>query len=187
MSFQEMCKYPLHTACRKLLRRWAISEDGVAAVEAAMIFPILLVMLLGVFDMGNAILANQKAIRSSQVVADLVTRARSVNSTDIDEAVEAGRLAFEPLDSSSYGVDIISMRFDASATPQIVWRETQGMSPVANPQAHVGSLAEPGGGVVMVAVEYQFIPVFVSVLSDRMHMQEIAFARGRKSAVVNRN
>ncbi|MEZ5919361.1 MAG: hypothetical protein R3D66_05490 [Alphaproteobacteria bacterium] len=46
---------------------------------------------------GNAILANQKAIRSSQVVADLITRARSVNSTDIDEAVEAGRLAFEPL------------------------------------------------------------------------------------------
>ena len=44
-------------------------EDGMAAVEAAYIFPILLTMMLGVFDLGNGIIANQKTIRASQVTA----------------------------------------------------------------------------------------------------------------------
>lgn len=167
--------------------RWIESEEAVAAVEAALIFPILLTMLLGVFDMGNAILANQKTIRSSQIVADLITRDRTVNTAEIDEAIESGRLAFETMSSNSYGVDIVSIRFDDTATPQIIWRETRDMTPVADVEARVAGLAEAGNGVVMVAVEYEFDPVFVGIITDTMQMQEIAFARGRKSAVVNRN
>ena len=161
-------------------------RDAVAAVESALIFPVLLTLLLGVFDMGNAILANQKAIRASQVVADLVTREREVSDADIDEAVEAGQLAFEPLESGSYGVDIVSIRFDDDANPEIVWRETQNMSAVASVLTDVASLAEAGGGVVVVNVEYLFEPIFAGFVVNLVPMQETAFARGRKSAVVNK-
>ena len=52
-------------------------DDGLAAIEAALVFPLLLTMLMGTFDLGNAILANTKVVRASQVVADLVTRKRT--------------------------------------------------------------------------------------------------------------
>lgn len=178
----------------KFLRRlqqftkdWRSGEDGLAAVEAALIFPILLVLLLGVFDMGNGILANQKAIRASQVVADLITRTRSVSEADINEAIEAGQLAFETLISDTYGVDIISIRFDDDANPEIAWRETRGMAPAADVLSRVESLAEPNNGVVMVVVRYMFEPLFSGFVINEIPMQEVAFARGRKSSVVNRD
>ena len=166
---------------------WGGAEDGVAAMEAAFVFPLLLILFLGVFDMGNGILANQKAIRASQVTADLIARSRTVDAAMIDDAVEAGRLSFQPMDTSTFGVDIVSVRFDDDANPVIVWRETRNMTPVSDVLSDVVPLAEAGSGVLVVAVEYQFEPLFGNFVIDAIPMQEIAFARGRRSPVVWRN
>ena len=169
--------------CSKIKFWWG-DDRGLAAVEAALIFPVMLTLLLGVFDLGNGILANQKTIRASQVPADLIARNRSVDAAMVSEAVSAGRLAFEPMSSAGYGYDIVSIRFDDDANPQIVWRETDGMSQMANVLADVMPLAEAGNGVLVVGVEYEFRPVFAGFVIDNIPMQEIAFARGRKSPVV---
>jgi len=171
---------------RKLLNNWKSDENGLAAVEAALIFPIMLVLLVGVFDAGNAILADQKAIRSSQVVADLVARQGIINSTDIAEAIAAGKLAFEPLDSSSYGVDIVSIRFDENANSEIVWRETVNMTPVADPLGSVIALEQADEGVVMVSVVYDYEPLFAGFVMSAFGIEETAFSRGRNSPVVTR-
>jgi Flp pilus assembly protein TadG len=131
----------------KLLKSWFVSENGVAGIEGALVFPVMLVMLLGVYDMGNGILANQKTIRASQVAADLVTRHRSVDDTQINEAIEAARLAYEPVSSAGFGIDIISIRFDEDANGEIVWRETRNMTALSNPLTRVASLAEPNSGL----------------------------------------
>lgn len=168
------------------IRAKAEDESGLAAIEAAMIFPILLTMLLGVFDLGNGILANQKAIRASQVVADLVTRDMMIDDTGIDEAIEAGELALSPLDTSSFGVDVTSLRFDSDAEPVILWRETRNMSENANVLEDVAPLAEENSGVVAVTVQYMFEPVFAGFVIDEFQMVEKAFARGRRSAIVTK-
>lgn len=174
-----------------MLKQWVEARDGVAAIEAALVFPILIILLLGTFDMGNAILANQKTIRASQVTADLVTRDRTVSSAAINEAINAGELALQPFATGTYGVDIVSIRFDDDAEPLIEWRETRNMSPNATVLADVSALAEAGSGVVVVTVEYQYDPVFAGFSMGGFSigiipMQEIAFARGRKSPVVER-
>lgn len=171
----------------RMLRRWLKGEDGLAATEAAMVFPLLLTLLLGVFDIGNAILINQKAIRASQVTGDLVTRTRSVDSTMINEAIEAGRLAFTPFSTATFGVDIVSISFDDQSRPQIVWRETRNMTAVADVLDRAAPLAAPGEGVVIVAVNYNFHPVFSGFVIGSIQMQEVAFTRGRKSAIVSRS
>ncbi len=171
---------------RRLLSRYKSEENGLAAVEAAMIFPIMLVLLIGVFDAGNAILTNQKTIRASQVVADLITRQNIVSGADINEAVAAGRLAFEPLDDSSFGVDIVSIRFDEDADSEIVWRETINMPPVPNALSRVEALENPNEGVVMVSVTYDYEPLFVGFVMDAFGMEEVAFSRGRSTPVITR-
>ncbi|MCB1532948.1 MAG: pilus assembly protein [Alphaproteobacteria bacterium] len=171
---------------RKKIRSWIECEDGMAAVESALVFPVLLTLLAGTFDMGRGILSNQKAIRASQVTADLVTRARAVTMADIDEAVEAGEQALKPFPTDSFGVEIISIRFDHDANPEIVWSELRGdISPDTEVLTKVASLAAPDEGVVVVNVEYDFQPVFAGFVVNEISMRETAFARGRKSAVVS--
>ena len=167
-------------------RSWLKDEDGMAAVEAALVFPVLLTLLLGTFDLGNGILANQKAIRASQVVADLITRNSTVDDAMVTDSIKAGELAFDPLDTSKFGVDIISVRFDEDGDPLIEWRETQNMTPLNNVEGRVASLADDNSGVVVVAVEYLFEPVFAGFVVNNIPMQEIAFAKGRKSSVVGK-
>jgi Flp pilus assembly protein TadG len=167
------------------LRAKQADDSGLAAVEAAMIFPILMTMLLGTFDLGNGILSNQKVIRASQVVADLVTRDMSIDAAGIDESINAGELALNPFPTDTFGVDIVSLRFDGEAEPIIVWRETRNMSENANVFTDVAALAEENSGVVEVTVRYLFEPVFSGFVVGDIQMVEKAFARGRRSAVVN--
>ena len=170
-----------------MIKAWWRDESGLAAAEAAMIFPILLTLLLGTFDLGNAILANQKSIRASQIVADLVTRRSTVDDVDVNEAIEAGRLALHPFDVEGFGVDVISIRFDDEAAAEIVWRETQNMSPYSNALSDVAALAEANSGVVMVVVNYRYKPAFGDFVTGDIEMAERAFTRGRRSAVVCRD
>lgn len=161
-------------------------ESGVALAEAGLIFPLLMTMLLGVFDVGNAILANQKTIRASQVTADLITRSRTVSQADIDETVEAGQLALQPFATESYGVDVVSIRFDEDAEAEVIWRETVNMSPRSTVLTDVESLAEENSGVVVVTSQYTFEPIFAGFVVESFLMEEVAFARGRRSATVNK-
>lgn len=160
------------------------NDDGLAAIEAALVFPILLTLLMGTFDLGNAILANTKVVRASQVVADLVTRTRSVSDADVAEAIEAGRLALEPLNTDSYGIDITSIEFDDEADASIEWRETENMTPDPSVLDRVEALAEEDSGVVVVSVRYLYRPFFGEFITGDIQMMETGFARGRKSAVV---
>ncbi len=171
---------------RKILSIWITEEDAVAAIEAAMIFPIMLTLFMGVFDLGNAILANQKAVRASQVVADLISRENVVSDADVFEAIEAGRLAFEPLNNSSYGVDIVSIRFDEDANSEIVWRETVNMPSLPDALSAVSALESADEGVVMVSIEYEYDALFSSFIVGNINMHEVAFSRGRSTPVITR-
>lgn len=168
----------------KILSRWVNGDDGVAAIEAAMIFPMMLFLFLGIFDAGNAILANQKTVRASQVVADLITRKSVVSDADVNEAMDAGRLALEPLDSSSFGVDIVSIRFDDNADSSIEWRDTFNMSSIPDALNSVTALQDENEGVVMVSVKYVYTPLFSSFISGPITMNEVAFSRGRRTPVI---
>ena len=167
-----------------LFQKWFKDEDGLAAVEAALVFPVLLVLFLGTFDLGNGILANQKTIRASQVTADLIARSSAVDTSMVDEAVEAGELALNPMPTDTFGVDIVSISFDDDANAVIEWRDTRNMTPLADVLTRVESLAQAGEGVLVVTIQYEFEPVFAGFVVDTIPMQETAFARGRQGAVV---
>lgn len=168
------------------LRHKAGDESGLAATEAALVFPILMTLLLGTFDLGNGILANQKTIRVSQVIADLITREMFVDDEAIDEAIMAGELAMTPMPIDTLGIDIVSVAFDDDGDAQVIWRETRNMSPSATALDDVAPLSDPGSGVVIVTVQYLFEPLFGGVVVNEIPMIEKAFARGRNSARVNR-
>ncbi len=170
----------------KALAGWKRDEGGVAYIEFAMIFPVLMLMLIGVFDIGNAILLNQKTISSAQMVADLITREEDVSETELNQAITGGQLGIMPFATAPYGVDIISYSYDQNDDPQQLWRETRNMTPVTSPDDQVAPLGVEGDGVVMVTVTYEYSPTFWKSIFGNIKMSETAFARGRLSATVTR-
>ncbi len=121
------------------------------------------------------------------MAADLIARTSTVDTAMINDAIDASELALDPFDTAAYGVDVVSVSFDDDANAVIEWRETRNMIPLADVLTRVEDLAQAGEGVLVVAVEYEFEPVFAGFVINDITMQEIAFARGRQGAVIERN
>lgn len=177
----------------KPIRQWGRDVRGLAAMEFAMVFPIMIVLLLGIIELGNGIQANQKVIASSQIVADLLTRVEEVTDEQLEDAKSAGRLALTPFDQDLVGFDIISVRYDADGAdddaepdPVIVWRDTTNMDPIANIPVNVQSLALAGDGVMLVYVRFPYEPPFGTRIVGNITMIENTFSRGRTVPVITR-
>lgn len=169
------------------LRRWAADESGTAMMEAVMVFPVMMVMFLGAVDTGNAVLTNKKVITASQVVADLLARESSVDTAEINDAVVAGRMALEPFNTDSYGIDIVSIRFEGEdATPTEAWRETINTTPQDGILADTAGLGDEDEGVLAVTVSYDYEPLFGGGLTGTIEMRETAIIRGRDTAFISR-
>lgn len=163
-----------------------LSNSGVAAMETAFIFPVLMLLLFGVVDIGAATLINTKIVTATQTASDLLTRSNQVGSTEISEARMAAESAMIPVyNEGKFGIDIAGILFEGEdATPTEVWRETFNMSPNINAINNSNGLGNEGDGIVIVTVQYIYTPRFSSFLTGDIVMQETSYARGRDSAFV---
>lgn len=159
-------------------------ESGVSATEAAILFPILIAMLMAVFDLGQGIIINQKTIAASQIIADLISRNEVVDTDLIGDITTAGELALAPYSTVPFGYDIASIEFDEDGDPLILWRSTENMAENDNAVLSTVGLGEEGEGVVVVSVVYSYQPFFTNFVVDELEMLEVAFLRGRRSTTV---
>ncbi len=170
-----------------LSRRFLRQDSGVAAVEAVLLFPLLLIIMCGSFDIGVALLVNQKLITSAQTVADLLAREDEVTDNELNEAIAAGRLALMPYPTAGYGVDVVGIEFTgASATPGVAWRDTIDMEPNDEVLEAANGLGTRDEGVLGVTVRYTHSPYFSNVFTGDFNMQEVAYARGRRGLFIAR-
>lgn len=173
-------------AVRGIFVDWRRREEGIAAMEMVLVFPILFTLLLGVYDLGNGFLVNQKVIASAQIMSDLIARNVSVTDSDLDDVVTAGKLALEPYDSTNMGYDIVSVSFDSDGDPVEEWRRTVNMSENSTAFDSTTALGSTGDGVIIVTVSYPYHPVFGGFVINTINMQETSFARGRRTPVVSK-
>ena len=166
-------------------RQYTQDESGVSVTEMAILFPILMAMMMAVYDLGNGIVVNQKTVAASQIIGDLVTRNEVVDAAMIQDIVNAGEFALDPYPRTGFGYDIVSIVFDEDADPEVLWRMSENISEGnATIDAGVG-LGDAGEGVVVVTVTNDYEPLFSGFVVDVYNMSERAFLRGRKSAVVS--
>ena len=159
-------------------------EKGMSFVETAILFPVLLSLLMGVYDLGQGIVVNQKTIAASQVIGDLITRYEVVDQGLITDIINAGELALAPYSTEAFGYDIASVEFDEDGYPVVLWRETFNMEADDAAVDSSTGLGVEGEGVVIVSVVYAYEPFFSNFVVNSYDMNEVAFLRGRKSPTV---
>lgn len=167
-----------------LFARWCRETTAMAMMETVILFPVLLTLLLGCFDLGQGIIINQKVIGASQIMADLVARNRNVDRALMDDIVAAGRLALEPSNVAPFGYDIASVEYDEDGVPTVLWRITENADLNDAAIASAEGLGGAGDGIIVVTVNYAYTPLFANFLVDTITMEEVAFLKGRRSAIV---
>ena len=173
---------------RGMFRKWRKDEKAVAAIEAGLLFPLMVTILCGTIDTGIAVVTNQKVVNSAQVVGDLLAREEDVSDGELADAIVAGRMALQPYPTTSLGTDVAGVQFlTEDVTPTVQWRDTFNMDP--NDAILDGSegLGRENEGIIAVTVRYFYQPYFASIFVDGIQMEEIAYVRGRRGLFVTRD
>jgi len=105
-----------------LARRWRGDARGVAAIEFAMIVPIMFVMFVGAVELSQAITVDRRVTQVASSAADLVARAeKQISQGEIGDIMKIGGYILEPYSQNPLTIvlrNVTSSPSDASVAKQ---------------------------------------------------------------------
>jgi Flp pilus assembly protein TadG len=107
---------------RRSAARLRRDASGLAAVEFAMILPLLLVMFFGMVDVSLGVATDRKVTMVSQTLADLASRYTSVTETDFTNFFVIADAMLTPFDKTPLVATISQVYLDpTSKTGKVQW------------------------------------------------------------------
>jgi Flp pilus assembly protein TadG len=104
---------------RGLIAGAAADQRGVAAIEFAMLVPLLLCMYFVTMEVSQAIETNKKVSRIGSMVADLVTQQQTTTKAELDAIMTIGQSLLTPYHRSKPKIVITAIEITDEATPQV--------------------------------------------------------------------
>ena len=96
------------SARRLPTRRLATAREGAAAVEFALIAPILILLYIAMTDVTEAFMAQRRAQHIASTIADLTAQSQSVTSANLTDYFSIGALVMAPFPTTGLGQRITS-------------------------------------------------------------------------------
>jgi Flp pilus assembly protein TadG len=169
-------------------RRMLRDRAGTVYVEFAFLFPVLLGLFFGSFEITNLLMANLKLQAAVETAADLVAQTRpntpNIASTDINNYTTAADLVMTPLASSGLKLAFASITYNGSGVPQVAWHhEENGATAISTASLNASLLEGLGSSstdsVIMVNATYTYTSPFVWWLGTSYTLTDSAYNRPR--------
>src|SRR5581483_5569481 len=103
------------------LRAFARSHEGMAAIEFAFILPVLLIMLIGAAEIGEAVSIYRKVSITTRTVTDLATQYSTIYNADMTTILGASAAVVAPYPSGPLIVTVSQISIDASGNGHVSW------------------------------------------------------------------
>lgn len=185
---------------RAISRRVGADERGVAAIEFAMILPIMFVLLVGTVELGQAVGAERRVYITAVSTADLIGRAAGgkVELSQIDLVKNVSQRVMAPYDGSQVKVTIVSVLAKSNGAGnvniEVLWsRDTDGNEPKAKGAPYAdgklaGMLPNPGDSAIISEVKFHYVPMiftyFIEAAFDLTHRSYQTSRAGEAKCVV---
>ena len=105
---------------RHLLEALKRETSGVAAVEFAMVLPVIVLMYLGMSELSQGIATDRKVTLLSRTLADLVAQSATINQTELSNTFNAAASVLAPFSGSPKMV-ISSVVVDGAGAAKVNW------------------------------------------------------------------
>lgn len=164
MSFNTSLPRPAQASYLRFLR----DTRGVAAIEFAIVMPLLVLMLLGTVELARAIDADRRFGNATAVTADLVAREQTLTDADLDGMMNSITHLMSPYDGTALSLGITAVRkpINPDEQPKVEWSYKHGNQTVLEKGATYPSLpadlVSPGGRVIIVESTFNFALLFLN-------------------------
>lgn len=150
------------------LLRAARNRSGVAALEMALLLPIVLLIFFGMIDLTALIADARRVSYSANVAADLVTRlATPTTPANMEVAYDGVDLVMETATTGPVRVEIFTYYMDTN--PVLRWSHTNGVGPdCENPSTtSLADLMVQGNDIVIAVVCANHAPIVANIITQR--------------------
>lgn len=160
------------------IHRLIRSNQGISAIEFALVLPVMLIAWLGMTQL----------FQFNQAVARITIAAQSISNlagdtyatTTFADLMSAANQVLAPLPTAktmtmTMTVDVVDVAFDDNGNPTQSWRCTSGSNAPAVDLGLVSGLASANQSVVMVTVVYNYIPAIAGGVIGNMTITERSF------------
>ena len=169
-------------------------RSGLAAVEFAMIFPIMVVLYFGVVEFASAIAVDRKATQVARTLSDLTSQSMSVADADIKNFGEAAKAIMTPYPPSPLVSSITEVYIDkTSGVARVQWSKGLTIGPTGDVSIAAAAPHNPGDVVTLPTslvvakgtfviwseVSYQYTPAVGVVLTGLPPFKDVAYTRPR--------
>ena len=171
-----------------LRRFFRVDQSGVAAVEFALVLPVMLLFSLGVAEVGRFVLLTLKLQHAATTMADLASRDDEIGDASVPPLFGAMAHVVQPFALADQGVVILSAVVSDGGDPASVCRQWKGAGSLGEP-SRIG--APPGRAtlpnelvlradesVIVAEVMYRYRPWLLGLVPETL-LRRVAFFRPR--------
>jgi Flp pilus assembly protein TadG len=171
----------------RLARAWK-SKSGLAAVEFALIAPVLVTLFLGVVELCDALTCRQKVTSVASTAADLIAQQKQVTNAEMSNVFNALNSIIFPYTTTTAKIRITSIIDDGKGGGKVGWSDAQNMSPltVGTPVTVPAGLITTGGSVIRAEITYGYGSPTAKLITGTVTMSDTFYARPRKAAQIAR-
>lgn len=178
------------------LRHLLTSTCGAAALEFALVLPILVVTVLGTVEVGRFVQLYMKVQNVSGNVGDIMSRPEQVSASDLSALFSAAPVMMTPFEAGPKLRLIVSGVVVPAPDdpPQVAWQSAGGGLAAASAVGRVGETANVPDGLVTIGGEalivtetiYAYDPWLLGLVPQQT-VREVSYFRPRRGTLANLN
>lgn len=183
----------------KRLNKFGNANSGLAAVEFALIAPVMVLLFFGLVEVCNALNAHQKVTSVASTAADLVGQAKQMSQADLADVFSASSAIMSPFSNNDVSIVITSIAGDGNKNEgRVVWSMTngKGIAHKVNDVIKVGDPSTLGAddsgilpvtcngpaqcSLVMAEVTYKYTSPYGKFIIGSMNMSDLFYSKPRR-------
>lgn len=181
-------EHSLSMRAMRRLRKLKLDRKGMAATEFALLVPLMLVVFVGVTEVGQAIAISRKVTITVRTITDLVTQYTALSSSDMTNLLNAAAQVMAPYSASNVNVIVSEITIDGNSNAKIVWSTAlSGSGYATGPITVPSAFLQPNTTLIWGQTSYTYTPVLgagiigATQLTDQLYMNPRLCSSGNAS------
>jgi Flp pilus assembly protein TadG len=169
------------------LARFAQERRGIAAVEFALLLPVMMTLYLGSIEVTTGAAIERKVSLTARALADLASQYTSISSSDMASILSASTDIIAPYAPANLQVVVSEVYVNAEGQGSVVWSDTLNGTALTVGQSVTvpTSLAVPNTYLILGQASYSYNPTYGYVMTGTMTLSDQIFMAPRQSSSIS--
>jgi Flp pilus assembly protein TadG len=168
---------------RRTLSGLVADASGVAALEFALLAPILCLLYFGMAELTQGVMAERRTAHTASTIGDLVAQSSTTTQAQVTQIFSIGDAIVYPYPTTPLKMRITSVVADAQGKTTVAWSQGQGLAALAKGSSVSVSanLIAANQSVIMAEADYTYTPAVGYVMKASVPFNETYYLRPRLS------